>query len=51
MHTVTRFIRDESGASAIEHSLMAVLVALLFIAAAVMFGGPISGLFAPKPPV
>ena len=45
MHTVSRFFRDESGATAIEYGLIAALVAVGIIAAATTLGGSLSSIF------
>ncbi len=42
---VTRFIKDESGATAIEYGLIAALIAVGIIGAATALGGKISGNF------
>ena len=41
----TRFMKDESGATAIEYGLIAALVAVAIIGAATMLGTKISGTF------
>ena len=48
MNTVTRFFRDESGATAIEYALIAALIAVGIIAAAQVFGPGIGNMFKPK---
>ncbi len=40
-----RFLKDESGATAIEYGLLAALIAVGIITAAGELGGSISGLF------
>lgn len=45
MNTVARFLKDESGATAIEYGLIAALIAVGIIAAATTLGGNLSGLF------
>jgi pilus assembly protein Flp/PilA len=45
MQIVTRFVADESGATAIEYGLIAALIAVGIIAAAATLGGSLSGLF------
>jgi pilus assembly protein Flp/PilA len=42
---VTRFLRDESGATAIEYGLIAALIAVGIIVAARGLGGKVSGTF------
>jgi len=46
MNTVKRFIRDESGATAIEYGLIAALVAVVIIGALRVVGGNLNGTFA-----
>ncbi len=43
---VTRFIKDESGATAIEYGLIAALIAVVIIAAVTTLGTTLSGKFA-----
>jgi len=43
--SVTRFIKDESGATAIEYGLIAAGIAVAVIAAVGTLGGAIEGLF------
>jgi pilus assembly protein Flp/PilA len=43
--TVSRFIRDESGATAIEYGLIAALIALAIITGAGALGNAINGKF------
>ena len=43
---VTRFLKDESGATAIEYGLIAALIAVVLIAAMNTLQGKISGTFA-----
>ena len=45
MSTISRFVRDESGATAIEYGLIAALIAVGIIAAATTLGGSLSDLF------
>lgn len=42
---VTRFIKDESGATAIEYGLIAALIAVVLITAMSALSGKIGGLF------
>jgi pilus assembly protein Flp/PilA len=42
---VTRFLKDESGATAIEYGLIAALVAVVLVAALVAMGNKLSGTF------
>jgi pilus assembly protein Flp/PilA len=42
---VTRFIRDDSGASALEYGLVVGLIALVIIAGLGLAGGTLSNLF------
>lgn len=42
---LSRFVRDESGATAIEYGLIAALIAVAIIAAATQLGTDISALF------
>lgn len=42
---VTRFLKDESGATAIEYGLIAALIAVVLITAMTTLSGKISGLF------
>ncbi|WP_323761627.1 Flp family type IVb pilin [Maricaulis sp.] len=39
---VTRFVRDERGATSIEYSLIAVVVSIIFIAALAVIGPAVS---------
>ncbi|TPM28205.1 Flp family type IVb pilin [Mesorhizobium sp. B2-3-4] len=43
--TISRFIRDESGATAIEYGLIAALIALAIITGAGALGNAINGKF------
>ena len=45
MKPILRFLRDESGATAIEYGLIASLIAVVVIAAAKALGGKLSGTF------
>lgn len=45
MNTIARFVKDESGATAIEYGLIAALIAVGIIAAATTLGSSLSGLF------
>ena len=42
---VTRFLKDESGATAIEYGLIAALIAVVLITAMTALQGNISGMF------
>lgn len=44
-NTFTRFVRDESGATAIEYGLMAALISVAIIAATTQLGLNISNAF------
>ena len=43
--TFTRFVKDESGATAIEYGLIAALVSVAAIGALTALGGSLSNLF------
>ena len=43
---IARFMKDESGATAIEYGLIAALISITIITAAVSIGGGISAKFA-----
>ncbi len=45
MTMIKNFIRDESGATAIEYGLMASLIALLIIGAVTAIGGKLEDVF------
>lgn len=45
MNTFSRFVKDESGATAIEYGLIAALISVGIIAAATTLGGSLSNLF------
>jgi len=45
MNTISRFVNDESGATAIEYGLIAALIAVGIIAAATTLGNSLSSLF------
>ncbi len=45
MKIVTRFMKDESGATAIEYGLIAALISVGIIAAATTLGNGLSNLF------
>lgn len=45
MNIVTRFVKDESGATAIEYGLIAALISVGIIAAATTLGNGLAGLF------
>ena len=45
MTMFTRFLKDESGATAIEYGLIAALIAVGIIAAATTLGGSLSDIF------
>jgi len=42
---VSRFVRDESGATAIEYGLIAALIAVVIVGALSALGGKLSGVF------
>lgn len=42
---VTRFLKDESGATAIEYGLIAALIAVVIIGALTSVGGNLTGTF------
>jgi pilus assembly protein Flp/PilA len=42
---VTRFLKDESGATAIEYGLIAALVAVVLVGALGLMGNKLSGTF------
>ena len=42
---VTRFLRDESGATAIEYGLIAALIAVVIVTAVGLVGGKLNGVF------
>ena len=42
---VTRFLKDESGATAIEYGLIAALVAVVLVTALTALGGQLSSTF------
>jgi len=42
---MTRFVRDESGATAIEYGLIAALIAVVLLSALQLLGGKIGGTF------
>ncbi|MEE9271680.1 MAG: Flp family type IVb pilin [Robiginitomaculum sp.] len=42
---ITRFVKDESGATAIEYGLIAALIAVAIIASATKVGEAINGIF------
>lgn len=42
---VTRFLKDESGATAIEYGLIVALIAVVIIAAVTAIGGTLEGTF------
>lgn len=42
---VSRFVRDESGATAIEYGLIAALISVVIIAAVTALGGTLKGVF------
>ena len=46
MKVFTKFIKDESGATAIEYGLIATLVSVALIAGATTLGGGLDTLFA-----
>lgn len=45
MKIFARFVKDESGATAIEYGLIAALIAVAIITAATLLGGNLSNLF------
>jgi pilus assembly protein Flp/PilA len=45
MKTITRFFKDESGATAIEYGLIAALIAVVVIGAVTAVGTGLSGTF------
>ena len=45
MNVFSRFVADESGATAIEYGLIAALIAVGIIAAATALGSSLSGIF------
>jgi pilus assembly protein Flp/PilA len=45
MSVLARFVKDESGATAIEYGLIAALIAVAIIAAATTLGGSLGSLF------
>jgi pilus assembly protein Flp/PilA len=45
LHSVNQFVRDESGASAIEYGLLASLIALGIVAGSTALGGALNTLF------
>lgn len=45
MNIVSRFVKDESGATAIEYGLIAALISVGIIAAATTLGNGLSNLF------
>ena len=45
MKTITRFLRDESGATAIEYGLIAALIAVVIIGAVQLVGTNLSTTF------
>ncbi|MBT9473291.1 MAG: Flp family type IVb pilin [Phenylobacterium sp.] len=42
---VTRFLKDESGATAIEYGLIAALIAVVLVTAVTALGTKLSGVF------
>ncbi|HEX5776575.1 MAG TPA: Flp family type IVb pilin [Caulobacteraceae bacterium] len=45
MTKFTRFLKDESGATAIEYGLIVALIAVVIIAAVTAIGGTLQGTF------
>ena len=45
LQTISRFIRDESGATVIEYGLIAALISVSAISAMQAVGGQVDGLF------
>ena len=46
MNLISRFVRDESGATAIEYGLIAALIAVVIITGVTAVGTNLSGTFA-----
>lgn len=45
LRTITAFLRDEEGASAIEYALLVALIALVIVGGATLLGQSISTMF------
>jgi len=45
MNIISRFVRDESGATAIEYGLIAALISVVIIVAVTLVGSNLSGVF------
>ena len=45
MNALRNFVKDESGASAVEYGLLVALIAVVIIGAVTMLGTTISGMF------
>jgi len=45
LRAITKFVRDEEGASAVEYGLLAALIAAVIIGAVTALGGTINGVF------
>ena len=45
MNTLARFIKNESGATAIEYSLIASLIAVVIVLAVTSLGGSLNNIF------
>jgi pilus assembly protein Flp/PilA len=45
MNIITRFVKDESGATAIEYGLIAALIAVAIIVGATLLGSQLGALF------
>jgi pilus assembly protein Flp/PilA len=45
MNLISRFIRDESGATAIEYGLIAALISVVIIGGVTLVGSKLSGTF------
>jgi pilus assembly protein Flp/PilA len=45
LETVSRLLREERGATAIEYALIASLIAVAIVGAVIALGGSVSGLF------
>ena len=46
MNNLRNFVKDESGASAVEYGLLVALIAVVIIGAVTVLGHSISGMFA-----
>jgi pilus assembly protein Flp/PilA len=45
MNALRNFVKDESGASAVEYGLLVALIAVVIIGAVTMLGQSVSGVF------